>query len=279
MKLASNNLIPLLIGSIALFTFSLSSAQSARLHVTPIAKIKGDFLLMDADIFGKVYAITRSGKFIKFNLQGDSLHSWNDVKRYGVPDAIDVSNPLKPLLLCGGFGQLIVLDKIMIPRNVINLRSKGIMGGYMPAASYDNQIWIFDSLEFKLKKINDNGDVVFESMDLRMSLPKSFQPYGMTDQQNSVFIFSADHEVYGFDYFGYFQYRSSLEKGKIYGMNGSESYQLINNEVVITPLKGPGKTFINLPEEIKAPLHVCIRKQNLFLLDASGIAIFSIEKN
>ena len=48
-----------------------------------------------------------------------------------------------------------VLDRFLNIRNTIDLRQSGIFQVSAVAQSYDNNIWVFDDLDSKIKKIDD----------------------------------------------------------------------------------------------------------------------------
>ena len=66
-----------------------------------------------------------------------------------------------------------MLDRFLNVRNTIDLRSSGILQARAVAQSYDNNYWVFDELESKIKKVDDNGKVLLESADFRMILPRA----------------------------------------------------------------------------------------------------------
>ncbi|HAN66531.1 MAG TPA: hypothetical protein DCQ34_09915, partial [Chitinophagaceae bacterium] len=70
------------------------------------------------------------------------------------------------------------------------------------ANSYDNQIWVFDEQEFKLKKISDDGRLLQESADLRQVLDTVPSPVMIMDSDNLVYVYDPSRGFYIFDYYG-----------------------------------------------------------------------------
>ena len=54
------------------------------------------------------------------------LAVFNDVKKYGNPTYIDVTNPLKILLYYKNYSTVVVLDRLLNTRNTINFRKQNI---------------------------------------------------------------------------------------------------------------------------------------------------------
>ena len=62
----------------------------------------------------------------------------------------------------------------------INLRKQNIFQVNALTTSYDNNIWLYDEQDNKLKKIDDSGNTLFESVDFRLlfdSVPSSAKNY------------------------------------------------------------------------------------------------------
>src|SRR5687768_16101925 len=65
--------------------------------------IPGSFVGMEVDILDNIYLLTNGYQLKKLNANGDSMAVFNDVKRFGNPSYIDVSNPLKVLVYYKNF--------------------------------------------------------------------------------------------------------------------------------------------------------------------------------
>ena len=133
-----------------------------------VKSIQGNYKTFEVDNLGNIYLINNDNQLRKLNANFDSTASFNDTRRFGTLTSIDVSNPLKILLFYKDFSTVLVLDRFLNNINVIDLRKQGILQISSIATSYDNKIWCFDEIDNKLKKIDDNGDIVFESTDFRM---------------------------------------------------------------------------------------------------------------
>ena len=144
--------------------FSFAIAQENKIpestHFRLEKTIPGNFVYLNVDVLDNIYVITNTGQLRKLNNKGDSLASYNDVKKYGTPSLIDVSNPLKILVYYKPYAIIVTLDRLLTFRSSINLRSKQLFRVSSIGSSYDNNIWIYDDAEIKIKKINDNGDVI-----------------------------------------------------------------------------------------------------------------------
>ena len=75
-----------------------------------IKTIKGDFTYFNVDNLDNIYLLSKTNQLKKLNENGDSVAIFNDVKKYGNPDYIDVTNPLKTLLYYKNYSTIRFID-------------------------------------------------------------------------------------------------------------------------------------------------------------------------
>jgi hypothetical protein len=95
-----------------------------------------------------------------------------------------------------------MLDRFLNPRNTIDLRKQNIFGVKAIGQSYDNKIWIYDELDNKLKKIDEEGKVLLETPDFRLLLSEAISPIKIFDEDKLVYIYDSAKAIYVFDYYG-----------------------------------------------------------------------------
>ena len=149
-----------------------------------------------------IYLITAGNQLKKLNSNGDSVAVFNDVKKYGNPSYIDVNNPLKILVYYKNYSTVVILDRLLTQRNTINLRKQNIFSVKAIATSYDNNIWVFDEQDLKLKKINEEGNLIQESTDMRQLVDAVPSPQQIIDNDNLVYLYDDKKGFYIFDYYG-----------------------------------------------------------------------------
>jgi hypothetical protein len=164
--------------------------------------ITGDIAAFTTDNLDNVYILTSNNAVKKLNSRGDSVAVYNDVRKYGQVSLLDVSNPLKVLVYYKDFSTIVVLDRFLNVRNTIDLRRQNIFQVKAIGQSYDNKIWLFDEIDNKLKKIDEDGKLLQETPDFRLLLSSSFSPLKIFDQDKLVYLYDPQKGVYVFDYFG-----------------------------------------------------------------------------
>jgi len=167
-----------------------------------IKKIKGDIADFAVDNLDNIYVLNSRNQLKKYDAKGDSAGIYNDVKKFGQASLIDVSNPLKVLLYYKDFATIVILDRFLNVRNIIDLRKQNIFQVKVVGQSYDNKIWLYDELENKLKKIDEEGKVTQETPDFRLLLGQALSPTRIFDENKYVYIYDPMLGIYVFDYFG-----------------------------------------------------------------------------
>lgn len=165
--------------------------------------IPGDFSYFTVDNLENIYLVNNSSDQLKkLNSNGDSAGVFNNVRKYGKLFSIDAANPLKLLLYYKNFVTIVVLDRFLNIRNTINLGKKNIFKVKAIASSYDNNIWLFDEGDNKIKKIDDNGDVLLETVDFRTLFDTVPSPSQINDQDGFLYLYDPSKGFYTFDYYG-----------------------------------------------------------------------------
>ena len=238
--------------------------------------IPGKFIYLNVDVLDNIYVITAGNQLKKMNSLGDSLAVFNEVKKYGNPSYIDVSNPLKILVYYKNFSTVVVLDRLLINRNNINFRKKNIFSVQAVATSYDNNVWLFDEQDYKIKKIDEDGNLLQESTDMRLLVDTVPSPVQIIDHNNQVFLYDENKGFYIFDYYGalknnlpFLHWKNiAISRNMIYGFMEN---QLLSYELnTLTLRKYPLPSFISSYETIKAI------NGKLYLLNERGIEIYNV---
>jgi hypothetical protein len=185
--------------SVILFCFVFSSQASDRLvlrkHI-PVNKAR----LLSVDPLGHIYLVKENNSLLKFSVQGDSLGTFNEIKK-GKITAIDASNPLRVLLLYGDYNQLVVLNTMMSQRSTLSLNMLGVSNQLAMAASADGNIWLFDAVAGEFIKVDENRQIL-----LRVSVRNQSQeiswPARICESDRSVYLVDTSNGIRKFDLYG-----------------------------------------------------------------------------
>lgn len=260
--------------------FSATAQKDSALYFTKL--ISGDFSYFATDNLDNIYLLSSNNQLKKINSNGDSAGVFNDVRKYGKLFAIDVTNPLKLLLYYQNFSTVVVLDRFLNVRNVINLRNQNIFNVKTIATSYDNNIWLFDEGDAKLKKIDDNGLVLSETIDFRMVFDSIPSPVQILDTDGFVTLYDPNKGFYIFDYYGalknklpFLQWKNvavisnKVTGNKLYGFGDSVLYQYQTGSLQLKEYK--------LPDVFNQSIQIKAGNGKVYLLNNLGLSQYSVQ--
>ncbi|MEQ1552985.1 MAG: hypothetical protein ABL929_02335 [Ferruginibacter sp.] len=256
-----------------------SNAKSSKIdsNFTLIKTINGNFSYFDVDVLDNIYLINQSKQLKKINANGDSVAVYNNVKKFGNPTSINVSNPLKILLFYKSYSTIITLDRFLSLRNTINLKKLNIFNTKTIATSYDNNIWLFDEQEFKLKKINDDGIVLSESNDWRQIFENVPSPTEIFDQNGFVYLYDPNNGFYVFDYYGSLKSQLPFLHWKNVSVSNNNIYGFVQNTMQSYQLKSMNIKTYNLSNIFDNSITIRAINGKLYLLKSTGLEIYQIK--
>jgi hypothetical protein len=226
------------------------------------------------DNLGNVYIIDKDNLLKKYDSKGDSLAVFNNFKRYGKLYSIDVTNPLKPLLFYKDFGTVVVLDRFLSVRDIIDIRNKGIFQPAAVAQAFDNGIWIYDSQEARLKRMNEAGTLIFSSVDFRQAMESAPVPLMIADQNRLVYLYDPERGMYVFDYFGTLKNKVSILGWQDFQVIGADVYGRKENKFLRYELNSLSITEQPLTRELAAAGKIRVASRVLYALINGRIAVY-----
>lgn len=256
---------------------SKQSQQKDTLQLELIKSIPGNFSYFNTDLFNNIYAVDYKNKLKKINENGDSITSYNDVKRFGTLSYIDATNPFKLLLFYKDYKYLVTLDQLLTFRNSISLRSKDFFNVKTAATSYDNNYWIFDERDFKLKKIDDAGNVMSESGDLRMITEDAPSFQTIIESNNQLYLYDENKGVYLFDYYGSMKNKIPFLKWKNVSIYNNKWIGFDEDKLYFYEFNSLNLQEYRLPQFIGSYKSIKLSGNLLFVLKDDGIFIYQIQ--
>ena len=136
---------------------------------------------------------------------------------------------------------------------------------------------MFDELDNAIKKIDDNGNVLFKSSDFRVLFSEQYNPSYIIDANGLLYLYDEKNGWLVFDYYGTFKRRIDITNRK--------DVQIFNNQIVSHDSTCfyyyNTKTFseikmlpdINLSNAIKVQQAL----NRIFVLQKDGLSVYSIK--
>jgi hypothetical protein len=262
--------------AICISTHGVFAAIDTTLNLQEANFIEGSYSDFYIDNLNNLYLLNKDNQLKKINDKGDSVAVSNALRKYGDIYSMDVSNPLKILVYYKDFGTIVILDRFLSNINTIDLRKYGILQSQAVAQSYDNNYWVFDEVENKLKKVDDNGNILLSTPDFRTIFDKPFTPGKIIDYNGFVYLYDKKFGWMIFDYYGAFKQKVELPgwnyvqvvKNNIYGFDSSHIY--VYNTQTFT------STLYDLGPKLAGVLKLQREINMLYVLKADGLYIYSI---
>jgi len=197
------------------------------------------------DQLNNIYGVLK-GEIVKYDSEGKLLTRYS-YKLIGEDVKLDVTNPMKVILYSEDQMTLIFLDsRLGELRQEINLFNQGYEQISLAATSHSNGFWLYDPINFKLIRFDQNFKKERESLNIAQLLRVEFYPTDMIEVDNKVYLTDPKNGIYVFDVYGNYIKRIPLKDisslrisdrrlfftrgGKLYGHNlidqAEESVQL-----------------------------------------------------
>ncbi len=225
------------------------------------------------DHLKNIYIVTNDNKVERY----DSLGVLNGVfgdKRFGAVSGVDATSPFNIVIFFKDFATLLTCDNRFNTRNLYKLTTLDI--NYVSAAclSHDNYIWFFDQQASRLKKIDAQYNILYNSADLSQLLGLAVTPNFLIERDGFIFLNDPDLGILVFDVYGTY-YNS-------FPIIGLDSFQVIKNNIIFLS-EGKLKIFNYTDQSVREiPLpgvndirNVKLEKNRLYVLTETDLRIYS----
>jgi len=223
------------------------------------------------DKLGQVYIVNTADELIKYNAQGQQQFIYFD-RTLGEISYIDATNPFQVLVFFEGFQAIVWLDRTLNPISMMRLSDFGFFQLNTIAVASDNRLWIYDNTTFQIKKIDNQGEVIVESMELN-NLTTNLNPNFIIEKNNRIYLNNPETGIFVFDIFG--QYIETIPISNLTTfqiMDGQLWYQN-KTEFNSYHFKILQTKTIDLPFRIEAKQTVFKQKNNWFWVKDEEVVI------
>ncbi|MCO6496552.1 MAG: hypothetical protein J5I50_02705 [Chitinophagaceae bacterium] len=225
---------------------------------------------------GELFIITPDNQLKKYNNNGDSVGVFNEVKKFGKLSLIEAQNPWKTILFYEDYETIVLLDKYMSVTGIIRLREKNLYGVKAVTTSYDNGLWIFDPVDSKIKKMDDNGNILLSSTDLRQVLTKVPNPVRIIDNDGLLYLYDKDEGIYTFDYYGAFKSLMPYTGWEYIYVSGKSITGIDSTKIYKITQPVPVASETSLPAELQGATLVSFGNRKLYLLKDEKLSVYNL---
>ena len=173
------------------------------------------------DKLGQVYIVNTNDELIKYDTEGKRLFEYFD-RTLGEISLIDATNPFQILVFFEGFQTVVWLDRTLNPISRTNFTDFGFFQINTISVASDNRIWIYDNTTFQIKKIDNQGNVITESLELN-NITDSLYSNFIIEKNNRIYLNNPETGILVFDNFG--QYLETIP------FIGLTNFQIADNQL------------------------------------------------
>jgi hypothetical protein len=208
----------------------------------PLLQLDIRAVFATTDPLGNLYIITPESAIEKYAPDGRLLTRYTQ-NRYGMPAYLDVSNPLKVLVWYADFRTVVWLDRSLTSIGELNLIDAGYPEVRTVSTAQDGNLWLYDEVGFRLRKIGADGRQLFESQHLNLLFPQTLQISCIRENEIGVLAAEASTGALQFDSYAQFIRTTGLTGITQFQIRGQEAY-FIRNQLLCTYSLAP----LPLPE-------------------------------
>ncbi len=269
--------------SSTLFLFFLVTSCSAKITPTEprdssaydlVKEIEVEARLITTDKLQQLYVVTQKNDVIKFSPEGKELFRFTN-NTLGELTHIDVTNPFSVLLYYPDYLTVYTLDRTLNKTGEFNFLDLNLTSVEAVGMSNDNNVWLYDEVLYKIKKVNRSGEVLRESENLTTQFGLEIQPDFILERENILYVNDPTVGVVVFDIYG--QYIKTID------LKNLTSFQIIDNQLIYQDqdqlksfhLQSLATQVIDLPQVISDEFKVEIRKSKLFVMKKNKVGIYS----
>jgi len=228
--------------------------------------------LMTTDNGGNIYIALSDNSLVRYTPDGDSTAFYRGISN-GDIGWIDATNPLKILLYYPAFSKVVLLDKMLSPKLELDLKKLNLMSPPAVGVSSDGMIWVYDVFQARLKKIDEQLQVVISSNDLRMETGELPNPGSLLEQDYKVYMTDSLHGIYIFDRYGSYLQTLPFFTNSPIQVIGDQLVYRIQDTLSAYHLKSGTETAILLPQA-SGIISVRMERGRLYLLYADRLDIY-----
>ncbi len=229
------------------------------------------------DNLGNLFIISPANDIEKYDKNGHKMATAN-FKVLGNITSIDASNPFEIYIFYRDQNRILFLDNMLNLRGEADLESIGISQIACIGRSGDNQIWILDMGDLKLKKYSKDLKLILESATLN-TLPymESINPEKLLDINNAVLLLN-NGSIYEFDIFANYTKLKLTDSISMFQYVNDKIFYNVKNEFKwYNPLTLSGNNF-----ELKFPFltnAIRIEKERLYVLGNHSVILYAYYEN
>lgn len=252
-----------------LLSIAALSMLSTSAQWVVVDSIPGRADHIEIDNLNNIYKVHKT-EIEKYDSNSALQYAYS-TSQLGTIGSLDVSYPMRPLVLYPDLNYMVILDNTLSNnRGKVNLLDYDIGLGILACSSVQNHFWIYDAMRFSLIRTDENFKQVSTTGNLAQVLGINMTPTYMIEFANKLYINNPETGILVFDIFGTYI--------KTIPIKDIDDFQVFENELVYLKnnVLNIYNTLVYESKEIELP-YICrearIQKNKLVLLTDQKILI------
>lgn len=260
-------------------SFFCSMSHSLNAQIDSLQEVHSEILgkvnFYTTDKLSNIYLINENYEILKYTSEGKESYRYSNT-RLDRPTFIDATDPFNILVFYPDYQTIILLDRTMTHTATLNFSDFNFFDVNAVAFSGDNKLWVYDELNFRLKKVDRNGKTIQESDDLSLKLDSDFKPNFIVEREQTVFVNDPNVGILVFDAFG--QYVKRLNFKGLTDFQVSRNLLIFrdeNNEAQLFHLNSLLTSPANLPSNVPSG-KIQYQTGFLYAQGENGVFVFKL---
>lgn len=243
-----------------------------------IFQINAKPTIVEVDNLGRLYLIDEGNNIINYTPELKEQYRYAN-KRGGQISNLDVTNPLKIMSFGNDFNQVVFLDNTLSVISELNLSEK-FADISACGTSNDGNLWVYDPTQFKLMKINDQGNILLETSNVNDVGITDVNITDIKERGNYVIICDREKGFFVFDNMGQYIYHYEAKGIKSLQFDGRNIYYFTNTGLKSYSIKFKEKVMISYPFDMSRQdlKYVVYSSGDFYEVYQSGINVMKIAK-
>ena len=230
------------------------------------------------DELGNAYIVRFDNTLLRFNEHGDSTGFYKSILN-GEIGMIDATNPLRVLVYYPAYAKVIILDRMLAPKNELDLRKINLSNVTAIASSADGTLWVYDRFNARLKKVDDQLREIVQSNDLRQELRAAPYPKFMTERNWQTYLCDSARGIYIFDRYGSYVNNFPILNVEQLQVVGATLIYRVNDSLYSWDQARVKESRMTLPQRKQRILNALLIREKLYILYEKELAIYAFSED
>lgn len=251
------------------------TADTLKSNYKLLFELQLNTLHFTTDKLQNIYYISKNNEIVKLKPDGSEQFRFIN-KTIGNPTYLDATNPFNLLLFYPDYQTVLTLDRTMNLAGQFNLFELGLFGVGAVGMAGDGHLWLYDMVDFRLKKIGKEGQVIVQSADLSLELNRSVSPNFVLERNQRVYVNDPEMGILVFDVFGKYLKTIPILALEEFQVLGEELLFCENGKMQSFHLVTLLQTPIRLPVGATADDLIQVQKDRLYILNDNVLKIYQL---